>query len=66
MRQAALTAEEKLRVAHAYLVYGVEQHVLAMLFGVNSGRIAEAVREVRLACGFEMREGDRINDVVDL
>jgi hypothetical protein len=66
MRQASLSAEEKLRAAHAYLVYGVEQHVLAMIFGVNSGRIAEAVKEVRIACGFEMKVEGSGDDGLDL
>jgi transposase-like protein len=51
-KKTNLTPEEKLRVAHAYLINGVEQHHIASLFGVNQGRIAEAINAVRIACGF--------------
>jgi hypothetical protein len=47
--KTALTAQEKLRIAVAVLIDGVPQHVVAALFGVNSGRIAEAVATIRKA-----------------
>ena len=47
--KTALTPDEKLRVASAHLLSGVDQHVLASIFGVNPGRIAEAVTAVRAA-----------------
>lgn len=52
-RKSHLTPDEKLRVAHAHLVNGVNQHDLAALMNVNPGRIAEAITAVRAACGFE-------------
>lgn len=53
--KAALTPEEKLKAAYFYLVRGVDQHTLADLFGVNGGRIAEAVIEVRKAIGMPVK-----------
>lgn len=44
-----LTPREKLKVAYFYLVRGVAQHVLADMFEVNAGRVAEAVEDVRAA-----------------
>ena len=46
---ASLTPEEILRVAHAHLVLGIEQHHLASIMGVNSGRINEACRAIEWA-----------------
>ena len=47
--KTALTPQEKLRIAVAVLVEGVPQHVIAALFGVNPGRVAEAVVAIRRA-----------------
>jgi len=48
-KKTALTFEEKITVAWAHHVQGVDQHVLAALMGVNQGRIAEACTAVRTA-----------------
>jgi hypothetical protein len=45
----SLTPEQILRVANAHILDGIDQHKLASLFGVNQGRIAEAVGAVRYA-----------------
>jgi len=45
----ALTPEEIIMVAHGALTYGLAQHHLAGLYGVDSGRIAEAVVAMRWA-----------------
>jgi len=42
-----LTPEEKLRAAHAHIINGVDQHVIASLFGVNMGRVNEAIMAIR-------------------
>lgn len=47
--KTALAPDEKLRVAFAHMVLGVDQHTLAAMYGVNSGRVAEAVTAVRQA-----------------
>jgi hypothetical protein len=47
--KTALTPPEKLRVAVAVLLDGVDQHKVAALMGVNPGRVAEAVAAVRKA-----------------
>jgi len=47
--KASLTPNEKLRVAAGYDLMGIDQHKLAFLFGVNQGRIAEAIADVRSA-----------------
>jgi hypothetical protein len=58
--KTALTPQEKLRIAVAVLIDGVPQHVVAALFGVNSGRIAEAVATIRNA--LEEDSGERHED----
>jgi hypothetical protein len=50
-----LTSEEKLRAAYAHMIGGVDQHVIAALFGVNPGRINEAIMAVREAIGVEKK-----------
>ena len=44
-----LTPEEVLKVAHAHLIAGIDQHRLASMFAINSARIAEAVVVMREA-----------------
>lgn len=50
-RDVALTPMKKLQVAHAVLFLGMRQHDVAAYEGINSGRIAEAVKAVREAVG---------------
>jgi hypothetical protein len=47
--KTSLTPDEKLRAAYAHLINGVDQHHIASLFGVNSGRVNEAIMDVRKA-----------------
>ena len=47
--KTALTPNEKIKVAYFHLSRGVAQHLLADMFEVNAGRIAEAVEAVRKA-----------------
>lgn len=47
--KTALSPREVVQVAHAHLVCGIDQHALAAMFGVNAGRIAEAVGVMREA-----------------
>lgn len=47
-----LTHDEKLRAAYAYLISGVAQHHIAALYGVNQGRVSEAVAMVAKAVGY--------------
>lgn len=47
-----LTHDEKLRAAYAYLINGVAQHHIAALYGVNQGRVSEAVAMTAKALGF--------------
>jgi len=42
-----LTPKERVQVAFGYLYLGVDQHILASLFGVNPGRINETITAVR-------------------
>ena len=58
-RKANLTPDEKLKAAYFYLLRGVAQNVLADLFDVNSGRMAEAVEAVREAVKWETRDFER-------
>lgn len=48
-----LTPEERLRAAYAHDILGVDQHTISALFGVNQGRVAEAIEAVREATGAE-------------
>jgi hypothetical protein len=52
-RKAHLTPEEKIKAAYFHLLRGVAQNVLADLFDVNPGRVAEAVEDVRKAVEWE-------------
>jgi hypothetical protein len=45
----SLTPEEVLMVANGVMTYGMAQHHLAGLYGVDSGRVAEAVVAMRWA-----------------
>lgn len=45
-----LTSKEVLMVAHAHLICGVDQAVLASMFGINQGRVNEAIQVVREVC----------------
>lgn len=51
--KATLTPEERLRAAYANDILGVDQHTISALFGVNQGRVAEAIEAVRAAVGAE-------------
>jgi transposase-like protein len=50
-QKTSLTPDEKLRAAHAHLCDGVAQHTIAALFGVNPGRVNEAITEISRATG---------------
>lgn len=45
----ALTPEQRLIAAHMHIVGGVAQHTIAGAFGVNPGRVAEAIQAGRFA-----------------
>jgi hypothetical protein len=47
--KTTLLPMEKLKVAYFHLLRGVPQHVLADMFDVNAGRVAEAIGEIRKA-----------------
>ena len=51
--KTALTLQEKITCAWAHEVQGVDQHVLAAMYGVNPGRVNEAIMAIRKACGDE-------------
>lgn len=53
MSEPRLTPEQKLRACVAVLCDDVPQHVVANLFGVNHGRVNEAVQIARAAFGFD-------------
>lgn len=44
-----LTPRERIQVAFGYLYLGIDQHLLASLFGVNPGRVSETITAVREA-----------------
>jgi hypothetical protein len=47
--KTAFSPEDKIRVAFAHLCLGIDQHKLAGMYGINPGRVAEAVKAVREA-----------------
>jgi len=51
--QAKVSLEplEKLKAAYMHDVLGVDQHLISAFFGINPGRVNEAVRDVRQAIG---------------
>jgi len=51
-----LTPEEKLRAACAHLLDGIDQHKIAFIYGVNAGRVSEAVTQVKMTLGFPIKE----------
>lgn len=46
----SLTPQEVLMVAHAHLIGGVDQATLASMYGINQGRVNEAIQIIRNAC----------------
>lgn len=57
--KTSLTAAEKLRVAHAVLVWGWDDHKVAQLMNVNPGRVSEAVTAVLKAIDPEAVRAER-------
>lgn len=53
--KVSLSPEEKIKCAAAHELLGVDQHILAFIFGVNQGRIAEAITEMRKAAGYPQK-----------
>jgi len=49
--KTSLTFEEKITVAWAHYVRGINQHDLAALYNVNPGRVAEACGAIATAAG---------------
>lgn len=47
--RTSLTPNERIRVAFAHFVLGIEQQHIAMLLAVNMGRVNEACRAIQLA-----------------
>jgi hypothetical protein len=58
-----LTHDEKLRAAYAHLINDVPQHHIAALYGVNQGRVSEAVTLVSKALGFPVKKDSEKKDV---
>lgn len=58
LRKTILEPAEKLKVAYAHEILGIEQSALAAIFGVNAGRVAEAIMDVRIAVGLAKDEDD--------
>lgn len=48
-RKTALTFEEKITVAFMHYVRGIDQQDLAMLYGINMGRVNEACKAIQAA-----------------
>ena len=48
-RKTALTSEERITAAFMHFVRGIDQQDIAMLYGVNGGRVNEACRAIKAA-----------------
>lgn len=48
-KKVALSPKERLVAAHLVTISGADQHAVAGAFGVNPGRVNEAVKAIRLA-----------------
>jgi DNA-directed RNA polymerase specialized sigma24 family protein len=55
--KTALTPVEKIKAAYLHLVRGVTQQDIAVAFEVNSGRVNEAIMDVRAAVGMAPDKG---------
>lgn len=51
-----LAPNDKIRICFAHLCLGIDQHKLAAMYGVNPGRVSEAVTAIRNAV-LDMQEG---------
>lgn len=49
--KASLSPEEKLKAAYLHEIVGLDYQTLTIIFGVNPARIADAIKDVRLAVG---------------
>jgi hypothetical protein len=52
-RKTALTPEEKITAAFMHYVRQIDQQDIAMMYGVNMGRVNEACRAISVAAGRE-------------
>jgi hypothetical protein len=46
-KKTALTFEEKITAAYVHYVHEVDQHIIALVYGINQGRINEACLAIR-------------------
>jgi hypothetical protein len=58
MKKPYLTPEERLRVAYAHLVIGIDQQDLSAIFTTNVARIHEACKAIKLAMDHPLEVGN--------
>jgi hypothetical protein len=58
-KKTALTFEEKITSAYLHYVHDVDQHIIALCFGINQGRVNEACITIRDA----LQEKERRNEI---
>ena len=49
MPKVSFTPDEVIQIAHGHLIGGIHQHLLASMFAMDSGRVAEVVVALRWA-----------------
>ena len=62
-RKTALTSEERITAAFMHYVRGIDQQDIAMLYGVNMGRVNEACRAVKAAADNATQFAIQLRDV---
>ena len=54
-RKTSLTSEERITAAFMYFVRKIDQQDIAMMYGVNIGRVNEACRAIKAAADNTMQ-----------
>jgi hypothetical protein len=59
--KASLSPEDKLKAAYLHEIVGLDYQTLTIIFGVNPGRIADAIKGIREAIGLYYVDEEEID-----
>ncbi len=62
-RKTSLTSEERITAAFMHYVRGIDQQDIAMMFGVNGGRVNEACRAIKAAADNAVQMATQLREV---